>query len=61
MSWATAELQGWVTNVTKYEDLAYRLENLPVFTEPNLHGAGHFGIGGALGTMGDVYASPGGK
>ncbi|KAF3910242.1 hypothetical protein ABW21_db0203966 [Orbilia brochopaga] len=58
MSWATPDLAHWVTNVTKYEDFAYRLENLPVFTTPNLHGAGHFGVGGALGEFGDVYASP---
>ncbi|KAJ6259583.1 Tyrosinase [Drechslerella dactyloides] len=48
MNWATSDLVNWVTNVTNYEDFAFRLENLPVFTSPNLHGAGHFGVGGAL-------------
>ncbi|EWC44315.1 hypothetical protein DRE_01141 [Drechslerella stenobrocha 248] len=59
MEWATNELVNWVMNVSRYEDFAYRLENVPVFTVPNVHGAGHFGVGGALGDLGDVYASPG--
>jgi hypothetical protein len=32
----------------------------PNFVTTNLHGGGHFGIGGSLGDMGDAYNSPGG-
>ncbi|EPS38932.1 hypothetical protein H072_7312 [Dactylellina haptotyla CBS 200.50] len=59
MKWATSDLYAWVMDVKKYEDFAYRLERQPDFTIPNVHGAGHFGVGGAAGTFGDVYASPG--
>ncbi|KAF3916223.1 Tyrosinase [Arthrobotrys entomopaga] len=59
MAWATSDLVHWVQDVDKYEDFAFRLENVPIFTIPNVHGAGHFGVGGALGAMGDVYGSPG--
>ncbi|KAF3931414.1 Tyrosinase [Dactylella cylindrospora] len=59
MAWGTTDLVNWVMNVSSYSEFAYRLENVPVFTIPNVHGAGHFGVGGALGALGDVYASPG--
>lgn len=42
-----------------YTTFARKLEGVPNFSQPNIHGSGHFGTGGALGTMGDQYNSPG--
>lgn len=42
-----------------YTSFAFELEGIPSFTQPSIHGGGHFGVGGALGTMGDAYNSPG--
>jgi tyrosinase len=33
---------------------------LNTWTDPNLHGSGHFGVGGVLGQAGDPASSPGG-
>lgn len=38
---------------------ARALEGIPSFSDPNIHGGGHFGVGGALGQMGNAYNSPG--
>lgn len=35
------------------------MEGFASFEIPNIHGGGHFGIGGSLGTMGNPYYSPG--
>lgn len=44
-----------------YTSFAFAIENVPSFDQPNIHGSGHFGVGGVLGTIGDAYNSPGGK
>ncbi|RPA75967.1 Di-copper centre-containing protein [Ascobolus immersus RN42] len=44
---------------TNFKDFAYRMEGLPSFDYPNVHGGGHFGVGGVLGTFGDSNNSPG--
>ncbi|EPS41920.1 hypothetical protein H072_4142 [Dactylellina haptotyla CBS 200.50] len=35
------------------------VEGGPSFEASGIHGGGHYGIGGTLGTMGDLYVSPG--
>lgn len=42
-----------------YGHFARRLEALPSWDMKNVHGGGHFGVGGVLGSMGDAYNSPG--
>lgn len=42
-----------------YTSFAFALEGIPAFTQPNVHASGHFGVGGALGTLGNQYNSPG--
>ncbi|KAH6723859.1 hypothetical protein BKA61DRAFT_626744 [Leptodontidium sp. MPI-SDFR-AT-0119] len=42
-----------------YTAFAKQVENEPVFSIPNIHGSGHFGVGGVLGTIGNAYNSPG--
>ncbi|KAF2853058.1 monooxygenase [Plenodomus tracheiphilus IPT5] len=42
-----------------YTSFARQIENIPTFEEPNIHGSGHFGVGGVLGTIGDPANSPG--
>lgn len=44
-----------------YTSFARALENIPSFSAPNIHGSGHFGVGGVLGTLGNSAHSPGGK
>lgn len=44
-----------------YTAFAKAMENIPSFDEPNIHGSGHFGVGGILGTLGNAADSPGGK
>jgi tyrosinase len=44
-----------------YTTFAWTLKNIPNFSEPNIHGSGHFGIGGVLGTLANSALSPGGK
>ncbi|KAK3396984.1 hypothetical protein B0T20DRAFT_356175 [Sordaria brevicollis] len=44
---------------TNFTDFARRMEGLPSFDYPNVHGGGHFGVGGVLGTLGDAFNSPG--
>lgn len=43
-----------------YTNFARAIENIPSFDEPNIHGSGHFGVGGVLGTIGNAANSPGG-
>jgi tyrosinase len=42
-----------------YTAFARAVEGLPSFDTPNIHGSGHFGIGGVLGTCGNAANSPG--
>lgn len=44
-----------------YTSFARAIENIPNFSQPNIHGSGHFGVGGVLGTLGNQALSPGGK
>lgn len=46
---------------TTFTEFARRMEALPGWSQLNVHGAGHFGVGGLLGNMGDAFNSPGGK
>ncbi|KAF3935704.1 Tyrosinase [Dactylella cylindrospora] len=59
MKWGNQSNINWVWDTPDYGHFTRRLENLPDFTIPNIHGSGHFGVGGALGTIGDAYNSPG--
>lgn len=45
---------------TTFAEFARRMEALPGWSMTNIHGGGHFGVGGVLGNMGDMYNSPGG-
>lgn len=58
-SFARQELVDYVVGQPDYASFAYALENIPSFDEPNIHGSGHFGVGGVLGTIGDAANSPG--
>jgi len=42
-----------------YSTFAREIENIPSFDSPNIHGSGHFGVGGVLGTIGSAPNSPG--
>lgn len=44
-----------------YTSFAKQIENIPSFDAPNIHGSGHFGVGGVLGTIGNSANSPGGR
>lgn len=46
---------------TTYGAFARRTEGEPSFDVKNVHGGGHFGVGGVLGAIGDAYNSPGGE
>lgn len=59
-SFAQQSLVDGVLAAADYTAFARAVENVPSFDQPNIHGSGHFGVGGALGTMGDAYNSPGG-
>lgn len=37
-----------------------RIENVPSYDVPTIHGGGHFAVGGVLGTIANAYNSPGG-
>lgn len=50
-----------VASQPDYTTFVRALENIPSFDEPNIHGSGHFGVGGVLGTLGNVNHSPGGE
>jgi tyrosinase len=42
-----------------YTSFARELEGTPSFDGRNIHGSGHFGVGGVLGTIGNAANSPG--
>lgn len=44
-----------------YTSFTRALENIPRFSQPNIHGSHHFGVGGVLGTLGNSAHRPGGK
>ena len=43
-----------------YTGFARAIEKVRSFDQPNIHGSGHFGVGGVLGTVGNAANSPGG-
>ena len=43
-----------------YTSFTRAIENVPTFDQSNIHGSGHFGVGGVLGTIGNAANSPGG-
>ena len=60
MNWfAERENVEYVLSQPDYTSFAFALEGIPEFSQPNIHGSGHFGVGGALGTLGNQYNSPG--
>jgi len=44
-----------------FNDFAHTLEGSRSFAVANIHGSGHFGVGGILGQAGNAANSPGGK
>lgn len=48
-------------NEPDFAAFASTLEGRPSFSVSNVHGSGHFGVGGVLGQAGDAANSPGGK
>ncbi|PSN60538.1 Di-copper centre-containing protein [Corynespora cassiicola Philippines] len=58
-TFADRKLVDKVLAQTDYTSFARTMENKRTFDEPNIHGSGHFGVGGALGTIGNSYNSPG--
>lgn len=59
-TWADSKLVDSVLAQKDYTSFARAIENVPSFDLPNIHGSGHFGVGGAQGTMGNAANSPGG-
>ncbi|CAO2658502.1 Nn.00g062250.m01.CDS01 [Neocucurbitaria sp. VM-36] len=58
-SFADPKLVQKVLEQEDYTSFARAIENIPSFDEPNIHGSGHFGVGGVLGTIGNAANSPG--
>lgn len=58
-SFAAQSLVDHVQSQPDYTSFARAIENIPSFNEPNIHGSGHFGAGGVLGTLGNQSESPG--
>lgn len=59
-SFANPALVDKVMHTDDYTAFATAIEGTPSFTgEGNIHGSGHFGVGGVLGTIGDPANSPG--
>ena len=59
MNWCNPKNQQHVLSQPDYTSFAYALEGIPSFSQPNIHGGGHFGLGGLLGQAGNQYNSPG--
>lgn len=57
--WADQKLVDGVLEQPDYTSFARNIEMVPSFSVPNIHGSGHFGIGGVLGTAGNAANSPG--
>jgi len=58
-SFADPKLVQIVLSQPDYTSFARELEGTPSFDERNVHGSGHFGVGGVLGTAGNAANSPG--
>ena len=59
-TFADPKLVEKVLSQPDYTSFARAIENVPSFDQPNIHGSGHFGVGGVLGTIGNASQSPGG-
>jgi tyrosinase len=57
--WADQKLVNNVLAQKDYTGFARAVEGEASFAVPNIHGSGHFGVGGALGQAGDANNSPG--
>jgi len=57
---AHQSLVNHVESQSDYTSFARALGSTPSFTQPNIHGSGHFGVGGVLGILGNSALSPGG-
>lgn len=58
-SFADSKLVAKVLAQPDYTSFARAIENVPSFDQPNIHGSGHFGVGGVLGHIGNAANSPG--
>jgi tyrosinase len=58
-SFADPKLVQMVLSQPDYTSFARELEGTPSFDERNVHGSGHFGVGGVLGTVGNAANSLG--
>ncbi|KAF1922815.1 uncharacterized protein M421DRAFT_10170 [Didymella exigua CBS 183.55] len=58
-TWADPALVGNVLAQEDYTSFARAIENVPSSDQLNIHGSGHFGVGWALGTMGNAANSRG--
>ncbi|KAK6863645.1 hypothetical protein PG995_000173 [Apiospora arundinis] len=57
-SFADPKLVEEVLDQPDYASFARTIEKVPTFDAPNVHGSGHFGIGGVLGTIGNAENNP---
>jgi tyrosinase len=57
--WADRKLVQQVLDQPDYTGFARKVEGEATFAVPNIHGSGHFGVGGVLGTAGNAENSPG--
>jgi len=59
-SFANPALVKEVLSQPDYTSFARVIEKVPTFDQANIHGSGHFGVGGILGTIGNAENSPAG-
>ncbi|RYN40482.1 hypothetical protein AA0114_g11065 [Alternaria tenuissima] len=57
--WADQKAVDVVLDAVDYTQFAYRVEGEADFAKSNIHGSGHFGVGGQLGQAGNAENSPG--
>ena len=57
-TWTDPKLVANLLNQPTYEAFDRALEGQATFAVPNLHGSGHFGVGGVLGQAGNAANSP---
>ncbi|XHG06210.1 hypothetical protein AWENTII_009414 [Aspergillus wentii] len=60
-AFAQQSLVDHVQSQPDYTSFARAVENIPNFSQPNIHGSEDFGSGGVLGTLGNQAQSPGGE
>jgi tyrosinase len=57
-SWADPKLEQQLLDTPDYTTFDRVIEGQKTFEFPNIHGSGHFGVGGVLGQAGDAANSP---